>query len=97
MGKHDAEREIVSWDAAELEKRAHEQGAVMVMLRDYDQWDALSQSQAVSDLSMAVKQLCGDQFSRRQTVDDPQSIGVSNFAECSPHYGGCFAVYECWN
>jgi hypothetical protein len=50
-------RKMLEWHSVDLETEAIQNGAVMAALRSFDEWDALPQSSAISDIPISVGKL----------------------------------------
>lgn len=55
--REDLGREILKWNAVELEEAAAKNKAVIYALRSYQQWDALPQAQAVPDFPISIRKV----------------------------------------
>ncbi len=66
--KDEIDEKLLHWKSEDLETAAVERGAVVAALRDYIQWDALSQAAAIHNLPIMI----------RKIAEGPPSLGGSN-------------------
>ena len=55
--REEVAEKMLEWDAADLESKAIEGGAVMAALRSFEQWDMLPQAKAISDGPILVNKI----------------------------------------
>lgn len=58
--REDVGREILKWNAVELEEAAAKNKAVIYALRSYQQWDALPQAKAIPDFPISIRKVGGE-------------------------------------
>lgn len=52
--KDDVGKEVMKWEAVQLEDEAFRRGAVIAALRSFEEWDALPQAQAIADFPILM-------------------------------------------
>lgn len=71
--REDVARKMLDWNSVALETKAIEEGAVIAALRSVEEWDSLSQSEAVADFPIILSKVEAGQPQQTRSTTPAQS------------------------